>query len=346
MTTLLRHAVALLVLACALPGQAAAQPDPGTVQGAARGPDGAEPLAFLLVRLLPEGGGAAPARSAVTDAEGRFRFTAVPPGEYRLHVEQIGYERTRSPVLRVRPGETLVHDIRSAARAIQLEAVTVQAGQCLAADRLRDDPELAALWDEIGKGVETRRAFERQYRYTRVMRQEIHTRWRFRSATRRVQTDTAVNEPDSVAVREARRRASAYAEAETIRLPDEKELLDPEFLRGHCLDPAFDESEGVYVIRFRPVRPQRGGVDVRGAVHVDAGTYLIRRLEFEYLAGTRVHAESWVQYGDVAVAGGTLRLPVHGHASLRPRGVGAAIAVGATSTLTLRYEGFQPVGPE
>lgn len=344
-----RAAAALFVLLGAAPS-AAAQPGHGAAEGVARTAADGEPLALLLVRLLPAAAPGAAPRDAVTDAQGRFRFDSVPAGEYRLQVEQIGYERTQSPVLRVRAGETLVHEIRSAARPVLLEAVTVVGGQCLTADRLAEDPELAVLWNEARKGVQTRRAFDLQYRYTRVMRQDVATRWRIRGTTRRVEIDTVVSVPDSVALREQRRQALhreiGYLEGDRLHVPYETELLDDAFLRDHCLEPSFEEAEGVYVLRFRPVRPRRDGADVRGAIHVDAEGFGIQRLEFEYLRGGRPFATSHLEYEDLRVAGSTLRLPVRGGAAMRTFGVGRMAALGATVTLVYDYGGFQRVRDE
>jgi len=342
-------AAALLVFASAAPPPAAAQEAHGTAEGVARDARDGTPLPLLLVRLLPTGPGAVP-RGVVTDAEGRFRFEGVPAGEYRLQVEQIGYERTQSPVLRVRAGQTLFHEIRGSARPVQLEGVTVHGGRCLTADQLASDGDLSALWNEAKKGVETRRAFNLQYRYTRIMRQDIRARWRIRGTTRTEKVDTFVNKPDSVLVREQRRRArlraNGYMDGGYLTLPSETDLLDDEFLRDHCLEPSFDEVEGAFVLRFRPVRTRRDGVGIRGVITVDAQSYLIRRLDFDYLRGDRPFGASYVVYEDLAVAGSTLRLPARGGGSARAEGVGRVAALGASSTFTFHYGGFDRTGPE
>lgn len=340
---IVRAAALLLLVATAAPG--AAQEGHGTAEGIARSAADGEPLSLLLVRLLPAGGQGVAPRGVVTDEQGRFRFEGVPAGAYRLLVEQIGYERTQSPVLQVRAGETVFHELRGAARTIQLEPLTVLGGRCLTADQLAEDPDLAAIWNEAKKGVETRRAFDLQYRYTRIMRQDIATRWRIRGTTHRHQRDTLVSLPDSVIIRDQRRRAShreaGYMQGERLFLPYESELMDDAFLRDHCLEPSFEEAEGAFVLRFRQVRPRRDGVGIRGAITVDAESYLIRRLEFEYLRGNSAFATSHIVYEDRAVAGGTLRLPVRGGATLRTRGVGRMAALGASATFNYDYVGFE-----
>lgn len=339
--------LALIVLPLAFAAPAAAQGATGTVEGIARGA-GEDALPFSLVRLLPVDAQAAAPQGVITDAQGRFRFADVPAGAYRLQVEQIGYERILSPVVRVVPGEALRQDVRGTPAPIRLEALTVTGGRCLTTDQLGDDPELAALWNEARKGVETRRAFELQYRFSRTLSQDIETRWRVRG-TSRSHTETSVySEPDSVIKREERRRAlfraQGYADGNALSLLEEKELLADDFLREHCLEPSFQEAEGAYAVRFRPLQPRRTGAAIRGTVWIEAATYRIRRLEFEYLKEGRQFAESRVEYGDVPVDGTLLRLPVGGHASIRPSGASRALATRATSTFRYVYANIQAAG--
>lgn len=343
-------AAVALVLISGSPNGALGQDAAGAAEGVARAAADGEPLALLLVRLVPAAPGGAAPRGVVTDEQGRFRFEGVPAGEYRLHIEQIGYERTQSPVLRVGPGETVFRELRGSATPVLLEAITVRGGRCLTVDQVAEDPELAALWGEAKKGLDTRRAYELQFRYHRVMTQDIQTRWRIRGTTHRRLVDTMVNDPDSVLVRDERRReryrAEGYQNGGQLRLPWEKDLLNDDFLRDHCLDPSFEEAEGAFVLRFRPVRPRRDGAGIRGAITIDASSYLIRKLEVDYLAGDRPFGGSSIVYEDLPVAGGTLRLPARGAATVRARGVGRLAATSAMGTFSFVYDGFERVGSE
>lgn len=330
----------LFALVLCLPRGAGAQEAAGGVEGTVRAEAGA-PLPFALVRLRAADGRTA-AADVITDAQGGFRFARVPAGEYRLYVEQIGYERLVSDVVRVRAGETVRHDVRGTPAPIRLEGVTVTAGRCLTVDRLGEDPELAALWNEARKGVETRRAFEQQYRFSRTLVQDIQTRWRGREGITGVVTETTmISHPDSVPVRDARRRAlfreKGYSDGESLSVPEDMELLEDEFLRTHCLEPAFEEAEGAYVIRFRAVRPPPEGAGLRGTIRLDAKTYLIQRLEYEYLSGRRQFAETRVNYEDIPVGDGMLRMPTGGRASIRFTGRASAAAVRAASTFSYHY---------
>jgi len=59
------------------------------------------PVAGAAVRLLTQGKSGAPAQMGATvlsDAEGRYRFTAVPPGRYTLVVEKEGQIIAQEPL--------------------------------------------------------------------------------------------------------------------------------------------------------------------------------------------------------------------------------------------------------
>ncbi|HEX6041742.1 carboxypeptidase-like regulatory domain-containing protein [Longimicrobium sp.] len=335
--------VLVLAFLCALaaPRGAGAQEGAGAVEGTVTTEEGA-PLAFALVRLLPAEGRAVTG-DVITDARGGFRLLGVPAGEYRLQVEQIGYARMVSPVVRVRAGETARQDVVGRPAPIRLEGVTATAGRCLTVDQLGDDPELATLWNEARKGVETRRALEMRYRFNRTLVQDIVTHWRGRGrgSTGTHTEHTLVSHPDSVAPRDARRRAlfleHGYSDGNTLSVPEDKELLEDAFLRDHCLVAAFEERADAYVIRFRAVRPPPAGADIRGTIRLDARGYLIQSLEFEYLAHGRPFARTLVRYEDVPVGGARLRLPTGGEASIRFTGSDADVATAAESTFSYLY---------
>ena len=349
-TRILHTLAALLLLALAAP-RAGAQETGGAVEGVARSAQDGAPLPFLLVRLLPAAEGGA-ARQVLTDGAGRYRVAGVPAGEYRLQVEQIGYERTLSPAVKIENGATLQQEIRSAMVPIQLAGLTVRAGgMCLGAAQLAEDPELAALWNEAKKGADTRRAFDLQYRFTRVLRQDGQARWRFKGPSAIHRADTTTSEPDSVLVRQRRRaedvRENGYGSRRagfSLRLPDDKELFDDEFLRAHCLEAGVDRGDGTLGVRFRPLQTPRDRIVIRGTLWVDAATYQMRRLEVEHVQGTRSIARTSVDYDDTAVGGSRLRLPARGQISGHPGGlVGSALLTGLTADLTYTYTGFQRV---
>jgi hypothetical protein len=358
-TALLRALLTLLLIAVATARPAAAQG--GTVEGTALRVEDGTPIPFALVRLLrAESRAGSPGASvpvvqqAATNANGRFRIAEVPAGEYRLQLARIGYEPVLSPVLHVGAGHTLRQDLRGASRALQLAAVTVrpEAG-CLTLARLDDDARLASVWQEARKGIETRLAFERQYRYTRIAKQDGVARFRlFRRGIHTV--DTTRSEPDSVEVRRQRRVAELRTRGHKgadgrFTIPNEKDLLDEAYMREQCLelvagDSAAGPRVGAVGLRFHPVRPRKDVIDVGGTLWLDAGTFLARRLEVRWMRGGDTVARGSVRYDDVAVGGSPLRFPVGAEASLTPSAlVAKAIIAGASSTIVMRYLDFEQV---
>ncbi|HEX2205581.1 MAG TPA: carboxypeptidase-like regulatory domain-containing protein [Longimicrobium sp.] len=292
----------------------------GTVAGRATGDDDGAPVAFALVRLLPEGAGA-PKRTVLTDGRGAFRFEGVAPGAYRLQLERIGYTDETTEVFAVAAGETVERGFRSAPRAVTIEAITTTAGACYTAAELERDPELAALWREAVKGMETRAAFDARYRYTFDLRQTavMEPTRRHRRAVHDTLTRTFVNDPLAAPVDRGRRGFGTIDRREvTLDIPDGKELLTPGFLTQHCLETASGEVEGAWELRFRPVRPRGGRVNLRGAVLVDAESFQLRALRLEYLSGRRRFMEATVHYQEARVSGGTVRLPAVALFSGRP----------------------------
>ncbi|HET7456645.1 MAG TPA: carboxypeptidase-like regulatory domain-containing protein [Gemmatimonadaceae bacterium] len=324
------------------------QPGEGALDGVARRADGGESISFALVRLLAAGDDR-PRQQGITSADGHFRFARVPVGEYRVQLARIGYRPVLSPVLRVREGETLRYEIAAASDPVQLAAVVVHPEEsCLGGARLGDEPQLAALWNEARDGVETRRAFEMQYRYVRTMRQDGRISYRFRGAKPLRRVDSLVNEPDSVAANDERRRAKlraeGYSHGNLFVVPNEKDLLDDEFLRDHCLETTIAErGDGARGLRFRPTRAREGRRDIRGTIWVDGETYLTRRLEFEWVERGDVIGESSVDYDDLAVSGGTtLRLPSSGRAAIRRlSGPARAFITGGMVNFTYYYQSFK-----
>jgi hypothetical protein len=80
--------------------RSAAEPQLCSIEGVVRQADTGEPLRKVLVTALPAGGraggaGTAPITpvTASSDAEGRFRLTNLPPGQYRLLAERSGFVR-------------------------------------------------------------------------------------------------------------------------------------------------------------------------------------------------------------------------------------------------------------
>ncbi|MDB4951923.1 MAG: Carboxypeptidase regulatory-like protein [Gemmatimonadetes bacterium] len=336
--------VALVVLACfALPAAAvplAAQAG-GAVSGHVRDADGAGvPLALVV---LAPADSTVPRRSSLTDRAGSFRFVDVPPGSYRLLLERIGYERQSSAALQVQAGATVTHEFAGRARAVTMAPIVARVaasgdrdGTCFTVGQLWRDSALATVWNEATKGVETRRAFDRQYPYALELRQSVTatpvrgTRLVRDSSFRVLVNDPARAEEDEQARREQRHRQGfgyTFGNVLTLDLPDEKELLDADFLTRHCLEAGVEEQDGAWQVRFRPVKPERGRIDVVGTIRLDTATFQVRSITYQYVRGRNVFIMAAVTYGDVPFFPGTeLRVPLRGEFHGRPIGpVGASI---------------------
>jgi Carboxypeptidase regulatory-like domain len=328
---------------------AAAQLTSGTVQGVASRDEDGSVIPFALIRLQPVGPtpGDTLSRQGITTATGRFRFENVAPGSYQIQLLRIGFRPVTSPILAVLAGATLQYELRAPTNAVQLPTVTVRPGDsCLTANRLPQDPSLETLWREVQKGVQLRHAFELQYRFTRLARQEGTIDWRLGSRPLR-KTDTLINDPDSVVVRDERRRATSraegYAKGGLLVVPNEKDVVNDDFLRDHCLETPPESGEGELGLRFRPVQQRRDGVAIRGKVWVDATTYMIRRLEVEWLRGTDAVGRTRIDYADMDVGGGRFRLPASGHATARPSGLTRTLIRRAVVSITYEYLDFHQV---
>jgi outer membrane receptor protein involved in Fe transport len=111
-------ALALCLLSAA--PLAAQQRSAGTVVGTVHDGASGEPLAAVTVRVEGTEVG------TLSDAQGRFVLTGVPPGPQTLRAERLGYAPARVP-LTVPPGGSVRQDIRLASSALEVEGITVTA---------------------------------------------------------------------------------------------------------------------------------------------------------------------------------------------------------------------------
>jgi hypothetical protein len=343
--TILLAAAVLAVTGAAVPALAQG----GAVEGRATGTDGA-PVAFAVVRLVPAAMGDSGA-VAITDAEGRYRFKGLAPGEYRVRLDRIGVESTETPAFSVGHGTGVRQDVRSAARAIHLPEVRTGAARCLAGGELGADPALAALWSEAQKSARGRGAFDRSYRYTYDRRQRGTVRMRLVSPRHLNRDSVVTSDPDSVAARADRRAAERAANGYSgqtrrsfsLTIPDEQELLAPDFLDAHCLEASPQVVEGSWAVRFRPAGRARRGA-IRGEIRIDTTSFHVNALHIEHLRGDAPFMRASVRFADVAVPGGTVRLPVQAEFAGRPRGaVGLAVTWVQGSVAFRNHRGFERV---
>lgn len=104
----------------------------------------------------------------------------------------------------------------------------------------------------------------------------------------------------------------------SLEVPDGREILDDEFLRSHCIEASEDSAAGVYAIGFRPVRPRRGHVDIRGTLRMSSASLQMETMQVEWLRWTTPLLKATVEYRDAFVPGGTVRMPIGAIFSGRP----------------------------
>lgn len=346
----LRRAFAQSILFCAATSSLRAQTTGGVVHGLVTRAESTVAIPFALIKLLPvgTGQGGMPVKERITDAAGRFRFVDVPPGDYTLQLLRIGYRPVVSSPLSVVEGQTVRQDMHVESQPVVLATVNVHANPvCLTAAQLPNEARLFALWTEARRSVETRRAFERQFRFTRILRQDVELEWRLRKNSRRVKVDTTINEPDSVLARDKRLqvagREKGYGEGMTLIVPNEKELLDDSFLAQHCLDTEVLQANGAFGLRFHPVQNRDSGFDIGGTIWIEENTYALRTLELEHFRDDRRVGQSRIDYAEITIDGSSLRLPVAGVASIRASGPNRTLVSGATAQLAYSYRDFTSV---
>jgi hypothetical protein len=124
-------------------------------------------------------------------------------------------------------------------------------------------------------------------------------------------------------------------------VPNELDVLHEDFLKTHCFVPAAARGAGEVGLRFRPLRTRRNFLDILGTIWLDSATYLARRLELEYVDFDESRGTVRVDFADVPVAGGTLRMPVGLAFTMRPSRKNPAKRTEGKVTVT--YSGFEEV---
>ena len=339
---------ALLILGMSATPDAIAQT--ATLEGHARAEEGGAPVPFALVRLVRADSSPLPSDSppqGITNAEGRYRFDGVAPGRYRVELLRIGFRPVQSDPVQVAAGETVRLDLRVASQPLMLPPVTVRAEVCVTANGLKEHPRLQALWQQARDGASVRAELMARYRYHVLLRE----------ATLEMKADGTpvgtldqryVSDPKWALRNAARNRGQRlsrgyYAPNDGWNHPDELDVLHEDFLKGHCLYSTTERGDGEVGLRFLPLRTRRGFLDVLGTIWLDSATYFARRIELEYVDGEQSRGTVRVDFGDVAVAGGTLRMPLGGTFAIRPsRKNPTKLNEGK---LTITYWGFEEVPP-
>jgi hypothetical protein len=233
--------------------------------------------------------------------------------------------------VQVAAGETVQLALRVGSQPVVLPAVTITPDVCLKAKELVKYPQIQTLWQQARDGAAVRMEFMARFRYRVQTHEEAVGAGIQRKAdgtpVGSVDQDWVSN-PESAVKNAARRRSQRLSRGYYgttnkdgmvgFYAPDELDVLHEDFLKEHCLVATAEDGTGEVGIRFLPLRMRRNFLDVGGTIWLDSATFLARRIELEYVDGDDRRGTVRLDFSDVAVAGGTLRMPVGGEINLRP----------------------------
>ena len=337
---------ALLILAISATPDATGQG--ATVQGQARAEQGGAPVQFALVRLVRADSSPLPSENppqGITNADGRYRFDGVAPGRYRVQLVRIGFRELLSDPVQVAAGATVTLDLRVASKPLVLPPVTVTAEVCVPGKRLNEYPQIQTLWEQARDGASVRTELMARFRYDVLTHEESSGLNADGSPAPGTMDQRYLSDPKwavRIATRNREQRLSRgyYAPNDGFYVPNELDVLHEDFLKTHCLVTAAAHGVGEVGLRFRP--PTRKNVLLAfGTIWLDSATYLARRIEFEYVDGDEPRGTVRLDFADVPVAGGTLRMPVGGPFTMRPSRKNPAKRSDGNFTIT--YSGFEEV---
>ena len=328
-----------------------------TIEGIARAEDGGAPIPFALVRLVPADttvsrSGMPP--QGITSGNGHYRFAGVAAGRYRVLLLRIGFRPVLSDPVQVAAGETVQLALRIASQPVVLQAVTITPDVCLKAKELVKYPRIQTLWQQARDGAAVRTEIMARFRYRVQMHEEAVGPDIQRKAdgtpVRSIDREW-VSDPGSAVKNAARRRSQrlsrGYSGTTTrdgmvgFYVPDELDVLHEDFLKEHCLLATATHGAGELGVRFLPLRTRRNFFDVGGTIWLDSATFLVRRIELDYMNGDDHRGTVRLDFSDVAVAGGTLRMPIGGDIDMRPSLKDPAKR--SESRFTLTYSDFVEV---
>jgi hypothetical protein len=345
---------ALLILGSSAMPDAIAQK--ATVEGRASAEGGA-PVQFALVQLVHAESSPVPLENppqAITNADGRYRFEGVTPGRYRVQLLRIGFRPVLSDPVQVAAGQTAQFEFRVASQPLMLPpvSVTVTADVCVPAKNLKEHPQLQTLWQQARDGASVRTELMARFRY-HVLNHEESYELRADGPTPPGTLDQPFVSDPKWAVRNAARNREqrlsrgyygpSNDKGDGFHVPHELDVLHEDFLKTHCFVAAPARGEGEVGLHFRPLGTRRSFIDILGTIWLDSATYLARRLELEYVDGVDSRGTVRVDFADVPVAGGTLRMPVGVAFTIRPSRKNPTRRTQGKVTYT--YSGFEEVRP-
>lgn len=324
-----------------------------SIEGRAIAKEGGAPVEFALVRLVRADASPLPSDGppqGITNADGRYRFDGVEPGRYRVQLTRIGFQPLLSDPAQVAAGETVKLDLRVTAEPLKMPPITVTADVCVPAKNLEEHPQLQTLWQQARDGAAVRTELMARFRYHVVSHEESYELKPDGPTAPGTLDQPYVSDPKWAVKNAARNREQRLSrgyygpsndKGDGFYVPNELDVLHQDFLKTHCLVAAPARGEGEVGLRFRPLRTRRNFLDILGTIWLDSATYVARRLDLEYVDGVESRGTVRVDFADVPVAGGTLRMPVGSSFTMRPSRSNPARRTEGKVTIT--YSGFEEV---
>jgi Carboxypeptidase regulatory-like domain len=287
----------VLLAALALGGAwpAGAQVVTGVVRDAATG----APLPGVVVALDVASGDTPLAETmergtlvlaVLTNDRGEYAVRAAAAGQYIISAKRIGVRRQVSAPFALAVGETRALDLRLEGVRFSLPEVRVtESSPC--ALRPAESQRIAALWEEARTAL---------YATQLSLRDRLFTANISRYARRLDRRTQAVQSEEHSEVRGVTQRPFAALAVERLAgdgyaqrqddgsiiyyAPDADVLLSTVFLRDHCFELAAGHGarEGLVGLAFSPVARRRLP-DVQGTLWLDARSYELRTLEFDFV---------------------------------------------------------------
>ena len=230
--------------------------------------------------------------------------------------------------------------------------ITVTADVCVTATQLKEHPQLQTLWQQARDGASVRTELMARFRYHVLNHEESYELKADGPTAPGTLDQTYVSDPKWAVKNAARNREQrlsrgyygpSNASGDGFYVPHELDVLHEDFLKAHCFVTAAARGVGEVGLRFRPLRTRRNFLDILGTIWLDSATYLARRLELEYVDFDESRGTVRVDFADVPVAGGTLRMPVGGAFAMRPSRKNPTRRT--EGKLTITYSGFEEVPP-
>jgi hypothetical protein len=267
---------------CLALGQAHAQIVTGTTRDRATRTE----LAGVLVTLLGPSG--AELRSVLSDERGRFSIRAPGAGAYRVSAKRIGVRRTLTDPIVLLEREMKIVDLDMEALTSTLPEVTV-ATTMFCMTNPEEAGRIAQLWAEVltalsSTSISTRDSlYEVQIdRYVRDMdpRTMRVLRESRESHRGRVSVPFSSVDPESLSIWGYWRERG---DTVTFFGVDLDVLQSDPFRRDHCLGLARvrEDRPGQVGLTFEPA-PERRLPDIRGTIWLDASSFQLTRLEYQY----------------------------------------------------------------